>query len=103
MNVKKRNNLFVLETEERQFADSLRNDIHDSLRNLGVLSAFMCALAASLYANPSKTTVCYGDAGYMAVIWLEWFSMGSMLTNIELCALLRARVAPGGTLLLSGE
>ena len=39
MNLQKRKNLFVLETEERQFADSLRNDIHDSLRNLGVLSA----------------------------------------------------------------
>ena len=101
MNVKKRKNLFVLETEERQFADSLRNDIHDSLRNLGVLSAFMCALAASLYANPSKTTVCYGDAGYMAVIWLEWFSMGSFFLSISVTVLLSADLSgvPDGLLL----
>ena len=61
----------------------------------------MCALAASLYANPSKTTVCYGDAGYMSVIWLEWFSMGSFFLSISVTVLLSADLSgvPDGLLL----
>ena len=94
--------VLLLENESaREFAGSLRAEINVSLANLGVLSAFMCALAAGLYSSPTEDGTCYGEAGFVAICWLEWFSMGFFFLSISMTVILAADLQgiPDGLLL----
>ena len=37
---------------DHRFVDELRGHINSSLANMGIVAAFMCALAANVYVNP---------------------------------------------------
>ena len=75
-------------TDTQRFIEELRANINQSLANMGIVAAFMCALAANVYSNPAKTRDCYGNAGYVAMIWIEWFSMGFFFLGISITVLL---------------
>ena len=68
----------------------LRGSIHSNLGNLGVISAFMCALAANIYAQPPKFQPCYGAPGLVAELWFAWFSMGFFFLSISATVLISA-------------
>ena len=79
----------VSESTQR-FVDELRSNINASLANIGVVSAFMCALAANIYVNQTPQQLCYGEAGLIAIAWIEWFSMGFFFLSISFTVLLAA-------------
>ena len=65
--------------------------LHNSLTNIGILSAFMCALAGQIYTSPPpKPLRCYGQAYVDAMITIEWVAMGcffiSMIQTVILAA-----------------
>ena len=74
--------------DTQRFIAELRANINQSLANMGIVAAFMCALAANVYSNPAKTRDCYGNAGYVAMIWIEFFSMGFFFLGISITVLL---------------
>ena len=74
--------------DAQRFIDELRANINQSLANMGIVAAFMCALAANVYSTPAKTRDCYGNAGYVAMIWIEFFSMGFFFLGISITVLL---------------
>jgi len=74
--------------DETRFTDELRNIITTHMQNLGVISAFMCALAANIYVDPPAARDCYGDAGYVATMWLMWVSMGCFFLAISTTVIL---------------
>jgi len=57
---------------------------------MGLLSAFMCALANGIYANPPEDPVCRGAAAVNQMTIVEWVSMGCFFLVIILTVILAA-------------
>jgi hypothetical protein len=57
---------------------------------MGLLSAFMCALANGIYANPPEDPVCRGAAAVTQMTIVEWVSMGCFFLVIILTVILAA-------------
>ena len=71
-------------------AQRLRLTLSNSLVNMGLLSAFMCALANGIYANPPEDPVCRGAAAVIQMTIVEWVSMGCFFLVIILTVILAA-------------
>jgi hypothetical protein len=71
-------------------AQRLRLTLSNSLVNMGLLSAFMCALANGIYANPPEDPVCRGAAAVTQMTIVEWVSMGCFFLVIILTVILAA-------------
>lgn len=71
-------------------AQRLRLTLSNSLVNMGLLSAFMCALANGIYANPPEDPVCKGPAAVTQMTIIEWVSMGCFFLVIILTVILAA-------------
>ena len=69
-------------------AQRLRLTLSNSLVNMGLLSAFMCALANGIYANPPEHPVCRGAAAVTQMTIIEWVSMGCFFLVIILTVIL---------------
>ena len=69
-------------------AQRLRLTLSNSLVNMGLLSAFMCALAHGIYANPPEHPVCRGAAAVTQMTIIEWVSMGCFFLVIILTVIL---------------
>lgn len=73
---------------ENECAQRLRLTLSNSLVNMGLLSAFMCALANGIYANPPEHPVCRGAAAVSQMTVIEWVSMGCFFLVIILTSIL---------------
>lgn len=62
--------------DDSELAETLRTASTNFLQNLGLVAAFMCALAANIYVNPPLTPLCYGEEAVQIMVWIEWFAMG---------------------------
>lgn len=69
-------------------AEDIRNCIYGNLQNLGVISAFMCALAGNIYVEPVEESECYKSNGLVAMFWLEWVSIGMFFLSISMTFIL---------------
>lgn len=69
-------------------AQRLRTTLTNSLVNMGLLSAFMCALANGIYANPPDDPKCLGESSVKTVYIIEWVSMGCFFLVIILTVIL---------------
>ena len=69
-------------------AQRLRLTLSNSLVNMGLLSAFMCALANGIYANPPEDPVCRGAVAVNQMTIVEWVSMGCFFLVIILTVIL---------------
>ena len=66
----------------------LRTTLTNSLVNMGLLSAFMCALANGIYANPPGDPMCRGESAVRTMTIIEWVSMGCYFLVIMLTIIL---------------
>jgi hypothetical protein len=66
----------------------LRTTLTNSLVNMGLLSAFMCALANGIYANPPGDPMCRGESAVRTMTIIEWVSMGCFFLTIILTVIL---------------
>jgi hypothetical protein len=69
-------------------AEDLRSCVHGNLQNLGVISAFMCALAGNIYTEPVEDPECYEKNGLVIMFWLEWLAMGIFFLSISMTFIL---------------
>ena len=63
-------------------AQRLRSALQQSLQNIGILAAFMCALAGQIYVSPPLEGLCYGQTSIDLMLYLEWFAMGFFFISI---------------------
>ena len=71
-------------------ASHLRNSISSHNVNLGVLAAFMTALAAAIYVSPPSEPKCFGEIAIGIQLVLEWIAMGcffiTIITTVVICS-----------------
>ena len=61
----------------------LRDLVNTQHQNVGVLSAFMTALAGQIYVSPPTTFACLGPQARDWQITIQWFSMGFFFVGIN--------------------
>ena len=61
----------------------LRNLVNTQHQNVGVLSAFMTALAGQIYVSPPSTFKCLGPQVLDWQLTIQWFSMGFFFAGIN--------------------
>ena len=64
------------EIHDKFSVDEIRATIHVGLQNIGILSAFMTALAGQIYTNPPNELQCLGENALKILITFEWMAMG---------------------------
>ena len=84
----------------RDYLSGLRQSINGHLLNVGVLSAFMSSLAASVYVGMPQSPQCLGADAVKVAVTLQWFSMGSFFLAITATVLLASDLAGVPDLLL---
>ena len=71
-------------------AQQLRDLVMTSLANIGILAAFMCALANAIYTSPPESPRCFGEVAITYIVVIEWLSMAAffvaMITTVVLAA-----------------
>ena len=71
-------------------ASHLRDSISSHNVNLGVLAAFMTALAAAIYVSPPSEPKCFGEIAIGIQLVLEWIAMGcffiTIITTVVICS-----------------
>ena len=80
--------LLAIEAQTALLGGELRSTVHTGLQNIGILAAFMTALAGQIYASAPSNPRCLGQTGVTVILILEWFAMGfffaAMATSIVL-------------------
>ena len=81
---------YAMKAIDEDEAQQLRDLVMTSLANIGILAAFMCALANAIYASPPEPPRCFGEVAITWIIVLEWLSMAAffvaMITTVVLAA-----------------
>ena len=66
----------------------LRTTLTNSLVNMGLLSAFLCALADAIYVSPPLNPKCHGESAVVAIHIIEWCAMGGFFLVIVVTVIL---------------
>ena len=66
----------------------LRTTLSNSLVNMGLLSAFLCALANAIYVSPPLDPKCHGESAVVAIHVIEWCAMGGFFLVIVITVIL---------------
>ena len=66
----------------------LRTTLTNSLVNMGLLSAFLCALADAIYVSPPLNPKCHGESALVAIHIIEWCAMGGFFLVIVVTVIL---------------
>ena len=66
----------------------LRTTLTNSLVNMGLLSAFLCALADAIYVSPPLNPKCHGESAIVAIHIIEWCAMGGFFLVIVVTVIL---------------
>ena len=66
----------------------LRTTLANSLVNMGLLSAFLCALADAIYVSPPLDPKCHGESAVVAIHIIEWCALGGFFLVIVLTVIL---------------
>ena len=80
--------------KEDASVQQLRATLTNSLVNMGLLSAFLCALSNAIYVSPPADPKCHGDSAIIAVHIIEWCSMGGFFLVIVMVRLCRSKLNP---------
>ena len=56
--------------------NELRFTVHHGLQNIGLVSAFMAALAGQVYTEVPEEPKCYGRQAISVILPLQWIAMG---------------------------
>ena len=86
--VKRRERGNTMRKDDVLIGPELRDALHQQLQNIGIVSAFMAALAGQIYAQPPATAPCYGAIGLKAIVALEWLAMGCFYLSIGVSVIL---------------
>ena len=76
--------------EEQRLSCELRQYIKNSLQNIGMLAAFMTALAAVVYVDYPGDMVCFGEAALKYQLTLAWLSLAFFFLATIMTVLLLA-------------
>lgn len=66
----------------------LRTTLANSMVNMGLLSAFLCALADAIYVSPPLDPKCHGESAVIAIHIIEWCAMGGFFLVIVVTVIL---------------
>ena len=70
----------------------LRATVHNGLQNVGIVAAFMTALAGQIYSNVPQLDAgnsgCFGAVAVQVMLTLEWFAMGCFFATIGMSIVL---------------
>eukprot|EP00930_Biecheleria_cincta_P067318 TRINITY_DN5382_c0_g1_i3.p1 TRINITY_DN5382_c0_g1~~TRINITY_DN5382_c0_g1_i3.p1 ORF type:complete len:207 (-),score=17.97 TRINITY_DN5382_c0_g1_i3:142-762(-) len=71
-----------MDETDGSFLKDLRETLNSSLQNLGLVAAFMTALAGAIYTSPAEDPKCFGTTALHWQIGLCWCSMGMFFFTI---------------------
>ena len=66
----------------------LRTTLTNSLVDMGLLSAFLCALADAIYVSPPLNPKCHGESAVVAIHIIKWCAMGGFFLVIVVTVVL---------------